>query len=129
MRRALILLYAFSGGCRAAPAAQAADEQQVAPAQHSNSMAGMEAEHAMAGMVSNEDLHLRLTPRRAATAADSARAAEGGRALAGRRRQSVQAVPDPTARFTLVGGTSPAPLPAGDAERDPALPLSIARWH
>jgi hypothetical protein len=87
MRRALLLLYAFSGGCRAAPAAQAADEQQVAPAQHSDSMAGMEAEHAMAGMVSNEDLHLRLTPRRAATAADSARAAE---VLATMRRELVK---------------------------------------
>lgn len=50
-------------------------------------MAGMEAEHAMAGMVSNEDLHLRLTPRRAATAADSARAAE---VLATMRRELVK---------------------------------------
>ena len=47
----------------------------------------MEAEHAMAGMMSNEDLHLRLTPRRAATAADSARAAE---VLATMRRELVK---------------------------------------
>jgi len=79
MRRAALLLYALViAGCRGAPPAQAgaADEQQVAPAQHSDSMAGMEAEHAMAGMVSNEDLHMRLTPQRVPAAGDSARAAE-----------------------------------------------------
>ena len=36
----------------------------------------MAAEHAMAGMVSNQDLHLRLTPVRPAAPGDSARAAE-----------------------------------------------------
>jgi hypothetical protein len=134
MRRALLLLYAFSGGCRAAPAAQAADEQQVAPAQHSDSMAGMEAEHAMAGMVSNEDLHLRLTPRRAATAADSARAAE---VLATMRRelakyadvrvaeadgfrQFLPGVPAPIAHFTNFRWAL-----ASRRALDPARPTSL----
>src|ERR1043165_1942742 len=134
MRRALLLLYAFFGGCRSAPPAQAADEQQVAPAQHSDSMAGMEAEHAMAGMMSNEDLHLRLTPRRAATTADSARAAE---VLATMRRELVKYADVSVAeadgyRQFLPGVSAPlAPLPnfswalASRRALDPARPTSL----
>jgi hypothetical protein len=47
----------------------------AAPEQHPDEHAAMAAEHAMSGMMSNEDLHLRLTPARAPTPADSARAA------------------------------------------------------
>ncbi|HEY7194174.1 MAG TPA: hypothetical protein VH439_10580, partial [Gemmatimonadales bacterium] len=64
-------------GCHRGSSAAAAEDQDVAaPEQHPDEHAAMAAEHAMAGMVSNEDLHLRLTPLRAATARDSARAAE-----------------------------------------------------
>src|SRR5438552_19135023 len=54
------------------------------PEQHPDEHAAMAAEHAMAGMVSNEDLHLRLTPLRSPAPGDSARAAE---ILAGMRRE------------------------------------------
>jgi len=97
-------------------------------------MAGMEAEHAMAGMVSNEDLHLRLTPRRAATAADSARAAE---VLATMRRelakyadvrvaeadgfrQFLPGVPAPIAHFTNFRWAL-----ASRRALDPARPTSL----
>ncbi|HEX9217401.1 MAG TPA: hypothetical protein VF864_10535 [Gemmatimonadales bacterium] len=52
------------------------DQEMAAPEQHPDEHAAMAAEHAMAGMVSNEDLHLRLTPVRPAAPGDSARAAE-----------------------------------------------------
>lgn len=71
MRRATLLLYALlvachrSGGGAGEPPEQQPDEQ-----------ATMAAEHAMAGTVSNEDLHLRLTPLRPAAPGDSARAAQ-----------------------------------------------------
>lgn len=57
------------------------------PEQHPDDHAAMAAEHAMAGMVSNEDLHLRLTPLRASAPGDSARAAE---ILAVMRRELVK---------------------------------------
>jgi hypothetical protein len=77
MRRVAFLLYVLFSGCHRGSSAAAAEDQDVAaPEQHPDEHAAMAAEHAMAGMVSNEDLHLRLTPLRAATARDSARAAE-----------------------------------------------------
>ena len=61
----------------------------AAPEQHPDDHAAMAAEHAMggAGTVSNEDLHLRLTPLRSTTPGDSARAAE---VLAVMRRELVK---------------------------------------
>src|SRR5690349_22395669 len=84
MRRAVFLLYALILAChRATPGAAgagagagAADDQDMAtPEQHPDEQAAGAAEHAMAGMVSNEDLHLRLTPLRPPAPGDSARAA------------------------------------------------------
>ncbi len=47
----------------------------AAPQQHPDEHAGVAAEQAMAGMVSNEDLHMRLTPERPLAPGDSTRAA------------------------------------------------------
>jgi hypothetical protein len=75
MRRAALLLYVLIAGCRRG--GSAADDQDMAtPEQHPDEHAAMAAEHAMAGMVSNEDLHMRLTPLRPAARGDSTRAAE-----------------------------------------------------
>ena len=77
MRRVALLLYVLLAGCHRASSASAADEQDMAtPEQHPDDHAAMAAEHAMAGMISNEDLHLKLTPKREPAAGDSARAAE-----------------------------------------------------
>jgi hypothetical protein len=80
--RAVLLLYALVLGCRGNAGAGGeegagtpADEQDIAaPAQHSDTHTAAAAEHAMAGMVS-EDPHLRLTPLKAPASGDSARAA------------------------------------------------------
>ena len=75
MRRVAFLLYVLAVGCRGNAAA--ADEQDMAaPEQHPDEHAGLAAEQEMAGMVSNEDLHMRLTPLRPVAPGDSARAAE-----------------------------------------------------
>jgi hypothetical protein len=88
MRRVALLLYVLVAGCHRASSASAADDQDMAtPEQHPDDHAAMAAEHAMAGMVSNEDLHLRLTPARAPAPGDSARAAE---ILAVMRRELVK---------------------------------------
>src|SRR5262245_31182803 len=86
MRSLALLLYALVLGCRAN--AGATDDQDMAtPEQHPDEHAAMAAEHAMAGMVSNEDLHLKLTPARAPAPGDSALAAE---VLAVMRRELVK---------------------------------------
>jgi hypothetical protein len=75
MRHAVLLLYALVAGCHRGGAAT--DDQEMAtPEQHPDEHAAMAADHAMAGMVSNEDLHMRLTPLRSPAPGDSARAAE-----------------------------------------------------
>src|SRR5262245_25986986 len=88
MRRAAFLLYVLLAGCHRGradgTAAAGADQQMATPEQDPDEHAAMAAEHAMADKVSNEDLHLRLTPLRAASPLDSARAAE---ALATMRRE------------------------------------------
>jgi len=85
MRGVVLLLYVLAAGCHRGGAAGNADDQEMAtPEQHPDEHAAMAAEHAMAGMVSNEDLHLRLTPLRSQAPGDSARAAE---ILAGMRRE------------------------------------------
>src|SRR5438034_235226 len=78
MRHAVLLLYVLAAGChRGGGGSAAPDDQDVAtPEQHPDEHAAMAAEHAMAGMVSNEDLHMRLTPLRTPTPGDSTRAAE-----------------------------------------------------
>ena len=79
MRRVAFLLYVLVAGCHrgGGTGAGAADDQDLAaPEQHPDEHAAMAAEHAMAGMVSNEDLHMRLTPPRAPAPGDSARANE-----------------------------------------------------
>lgn len=77
MRRFALLLYVLLIGCHRGSSATAAEDQDVAaPEQHPDEHAAMAAEHAMAGMVSNEDLHLRLTPLRSPAPGDSARAAD-----------------------------------------------------
>ena len=80
MRHAVLLLYVLAAGChRRGGGSAAPDDQDMAtPEQHPDEHAVMAAEHAMggAGMVSNEDLHMRLTPLRAPTPSDSTRAAE-----------------------------------------------------
>ena len=83
MRRIAFLLYVLVAGChRAGPQGAATngtgtgdDPEMAAPEQHPDEQAAIAAEHSMAGMVSNEDLHLRLTPARAPAPGDSARAA------------------------------------------------------
>src|SRR5437870_1939006 len=77
MRCAALLLYVLVTACHRGAGSMPADDQEMAaPEQHPDEHAAMAAEHAMAGMVSNEDLHLRLTPVRPAAPGDSARAAE-----------------------------------------------------
>lgn len=86
MRYAVLLLYVFAAGCHRGSAAT--DDQEMAtPEQHPDEHAAMAADHAMAGTVSNEDLHMRLTPLRPIAAGDSARAAE---VLAVMRRELVK---------------------------------------
>src|SRR4051812_30047997 len=85
MRRVALLLYVLVVGCHRNGGAAASDDQDLAtPEQHPDEHVGMAADHAMAGMVSTEDLHMRLTPQRAPAAGDSARAAE---ILAAMRRE------------------------------------------
>jgi hypothetical protein len=75
MRRLTVLLYVLALGCRRN--AGATDDQDLAtPEQHPDEDAGVAAEHAMSEMLSNEDLHLRLTPVWPSAPGDSARAAE-----------------------------------------------------
>jgi hypothetical protein len=80
MRRATLLLYALLVACHRGGASTAKDQDTAgeggAPEQQPDEQAAMAAEHAMAGTVSNEDLHLRLTPLRPAAPGDSARAAQ-----------------------------------------------------
>src|SRR6266487_2461612 len=77
MRRAALLLYVLVSAChRNAGSVPVDDQEMAAPEQHPDEHAAMAAEHAMAGMVSNEDLHFRVTPVRPAAPGDSARAAE-----------------------------------------------------
>ena len=76
MRYALLLLYVVAAGCHRGGGAPATDDQAMTPEQHPDEHAAMAADHAMAGMVSNEDLHMRLTPLRPLAPGDSARAAE-----------------------------------------------------
>jgi hypothetical protein len=77
MRRVALLLYVLIAGCHRSGAASPPDDQNMAtPEQHPDEHAAMAAEHAMAGMVSNEDLHLRLTSVRSPAPGDSARAGE-----------------------------------------------------
>jgi hypothetical protein len=74
VRRLALLLYVLVAGCHRGGAAT--DDQDMAtPEQHPDEHAAMAADHAMAGMVTNEDLHMRLTPLRAPAPGDSARAA------------------------------------------------------
>lgn len=75
-RRTALLLYVLVAACHRGGARPGDDPDMAAPEQHPDEHAAMAAEHAMAGTVSNEDLHLRLTPLRAATHSDSTRAAE-----------------------------------------------------
>src|SRR5437667_12555313 len=86
MRHAVLLLYVLAAGChRGGGGGAAPDDQDMAtPEQHPDEHAAMAAEHAMAGMVSNEDLHMRLTPLRSPPPGDSTRAAE---VLAGLARE------------------------------------------
>src|SRR5688572_29168443 len=74
MRPVALLLYALALGCGRNTGA--ADDQQIAaPEEHPDHHVAEAAEHSMAGMAA-EDLHLKLTPLRTPTAADSARAAQ-----------------------------------------------------
>ncbi len=77
------LLYAIVAAChRGGGAPASADDQEMAaPEQHPDEHVAMAAEHEMAGMVSNEDLHLRLSPLRPPAPGDSARAADILRAM------------------------------------------------
>src|SRR5882724_12025127 len=80
MRRIALLLYVLVAACHrgsgGSGASTADDQDMAAPEQHPDEHAAMAAEHAMAGMVANEDLHMRLTPERLRAAGDSARAAD-----------------------------------------------------
>ncbi len=77
MLRAALLLYVLVSAChRNAGSVPVDDQEMAAPEQHPDEHAAMAAEHAMAGMVSHEDLHLRLTPVRPPAPGDSTRAAE-----------------------------------------------------
>src|SRR5438046_2375898 len=77
MRHAVLLLYVLAAGChRGGGGGAPSDKDLAAPEQHPAEHAAMAAEHAMAGMVSNEDLHMRLTPLRSPAPGDSTRAAE-----------------------------------------------------
>jgi hypothetical protein len=74
MRHISLILVVLLGGCHRGAASD--DQDLATPEQHPDEHAAMAAEHAMAGVVSSEDLHLRLTPLRPIAAGDSARAAE-----------------------------------------------------
>src|SRR5438094_9826042 len=77
MQRAALLQYVLVTACHRNAGSVPVDDQEVAaPEQHPDEHAAMAAEHAMAGMVSNEDLHMRLTPLRSPAPGDSTRAAE-----------------------------------------------------
>src|SRR5262249_45944732 len=76
MRLLTLLLYALALGCRGSAGAATDDQEIATPEQHPDQQATVAAEHAMAEMVSNEDLHLRLTPLRPPAPGDSTRAAE-----------------------------------------------------
>jgi hypothetical protein len=77
MRAARLLLCIWMGACHRGDGGGATQDQEMAtPEQHPDEHAAMAAEHAMAGRVSNEDLHLRLTAVRPAATGDSTRAAE-----------------------------------------------------
>src|SRR5436309_6814576 len=84
MRRVALLLYVLAAGCHRGGGSATDDQEMATPEQHPDEHAAMAADHAMAGMVSNEDLHMRLTPLRPPAPGDSARAAE---VLAGMRRE------------------------------------------
>jgi hypothetical protein len=78
MRRIAFLLYVLVAACHRGGGAGAADDQELtAPEQHPDEHVAMAADHSMGGaaMVSNEDLHMRLTPERPVAPGDSARAA------------------------------------------------------
>src|SRR6266516_3770821 len=76
MRCAALLLYVLVTACHRGAGSMPADDQEMAaPEQHPDEHVAMAAEHAMAGMVSNEDLHMRLTPERPPAPGDSTRAA------------------------------------------------------
>ncbi|HYX82783.1 MAG TPA: hypothetical protein VE714_10355, partial [Gemmatimonadales bacterium] len=76
MRGVALLLYVVAAGCQHGTGAATADDQDMTtPEQHPDEHVGMAAEHSMAGTVSNEDLHLRLTPARSPAPGDSTRAA------------------------------------------------------
>lgn len=77
------LLYAIVAACHrgGGTPASADDQEMAAPEQHPDEHVAMAAEHEMAGMVSNEDLHLRLSPLRPPAPGDSARAADILRAM------------------------------------------------
>ena len=70
----VFLLYVLAAGCHRS-AAVSDDQDMATPEQHPDEHAAMAAEHAMAGMVSNEDFHMRLTPQRPSGPGDSARVA------------------------------------------------------
>ena len=76
MRRVALLLYVLAAGCHRSGGAATDDQEMATPEQHPDEHAAMAADHAMAGMVSNEDLHMRLTPQRPPAPSDSARAAQ-----------------------------------------------------
>src|SRR5258708_25993498 len=78
MRRIVFLLYVLVAACHRGAGGAADDQDMTAPEQHPDEHAGVAAEQAMggAGMVSNEDLHMRLTPERRLAPGDSARAAD-----------------------------------------------------
>ncbi len=75
MRPVALLLYVLVTGCHRGGAVSD-DQDMTTPEQHPDEHAAMAADHAMAGMVTNEDLHMRLTPLRSPAPGDSARAAE-----------------------------------------------------
>jgi len=77
MRRVALLLYVLAIGCHRSRETVGGDEQDMAtPEQHPDEHAALAAEHEMAGMVSNEDLHLRMSPLRPPAPGDSTRAAQ-----------------------------------------------------
>src|SRR5947199_9583055 len=84
MRYAVLLLYVLTAGCHRGGGSATDDQEMATPEQHPDEHAAMAADHAMAGMVSNEDLHMRLTPLPPPAPRDSARAAD---LLAGTRRE------------------------------------------
>ncbi len=103
MRRATLLLYALLVACHRGGASTAEDQEP-------DEQATMAAEHAMAGTVSNEDLHLRLMPLRPAAPGDSARAAQVldvmRRELAKYRDVRVAEAGAADGSLSLVGGRS-----------------------